>query len=131
MPEATHVAENLKLKYEQALYIAPTLLSRQEELGEDTEGELIYFNNLVDYCKADPDYHITGTAGRECIMDGKNSLSSHHCNNLCCSHDVEEYTIKETILCNCTFVWCCKVECETCYEIKKKHRCKWEALDTY
>ena len=135
MPEATHVAEKLKLKYKQALYIAPTLLSQQEGLGadneKDTEGKLIYFNKLVDYCKADPDYNITGTAGRECIMDGKNSSSSHHCNNLCCGHDVEEDTIEITVLCECKFVWCCKVECKTCYETKKKHRCKWEASDTY
>ena len=128
LPEAKHVAGKLKLKYEQSLYIAPTSLSQQEGLGADNEkeaeGKLIYFNKSVDYCTADPDHNIIGTAGRECIMDGKNTSSSHHCNNLCCGRGGEEHVMSYVLPCNCTFVWCCKVECEICHETEKKHICK-------
>ena len=123
-----HVAGKLKLKYEQSLYIAPTSLPQQEGLGadneKDAEGKLIYFNKSVDYCTADPNYNIIGIAGRECTVDGKSASSSHHCNNLCCGRGEEEYTITITLPCNCKFFWCCKVVCDTCYETRKKHRCK-------
>ena len=128
MPEAIYVAGKLKLKYKQALYIAPTSLSHQEGLGadneKDAEGKLIYFNKLVDYCTADPDYNITGIAGRECIVGGNSTSSSHHCNNLCCGRDVEEYMMNYVKLCDCKFVWCCKVDCKTCHVTEKKYRCK-------
>ena len=123
-----HVAGKLKLKYEQSLYIAPTSLPQQEGLGADNEkeaeGKLIYFNKSVNYCTADPDYNIIGTAGRECTVHGKSASSSHHCNNLCCGRGEEEYTITFPQLCNCKFVWCCKVVCGTCYATEKRHRCK-------
>ena len=123
-PEAIlkHVAEKLKLKYEQSLYIAPTSLPQQERLG--AERKLICFNKSVDYCTADPDYNIIGTAGRQCTVHGKSASSSHHCNNLCCGRGEEEYTITFPQPCNCKFVWCCKVVCDTCYETEERHRCK-------
>ena len=128
LPKLEELAEELKIKYEQSLYIAPSSLP-QEGLGVDnekkTEGKLIYFKELVDYCTADPLYNIFGTIGRECIANDEHDTSSNHCSNLCCGRGEEEFTKIIKKPCECEFIWCCKVVCKkTCFEKQTRHRCK-------
>ena len=115
------VGKELKMKYRQSIQLKlPSDLSQ----GNQTEGELICFSDSMDYCKPNPEYHIDGIAGRECKMNISYASSSQHCSNLCCDHGAEEYEAKKLDTCNCKFVWCCKVECETCEKTMIKHRCK-------
>ena len=86
--------------------------------------KMIHFNISPDYCMANSDYNITGIEGRECTL--KNKLSSQHCDNLCCDHGYENVTVSEKGSCNCKFVWCCRVECDTCNITRIIHRCKAE-----
>ena len=128
LPKLEELAKKLKIKYEQSLCIAPSSLP-QEGLGVDNEkkaeGKLIYFKELVDYCTANPLYSISGTIGRECIVDDKHHSSSNHCSNLCCGRGEEEFTVIIKNPCKCKFIWCCKVEClETCSKEETRHRCK-------
>lgn len=127
LPKLEELAKELKMKYEQSSYIATS--SSQEEQDADneknTEGKLIYFKEVVDYCIANPLYNISGTAGRECVVNDELNSSSHHCNNLCCGRGEEEFTkiIKQP--CECKFVWCCEVIClKICTSEVKRHRCK-------
>ena len=120
LPELGKVGKELKMKYEQSTCLkGPINVNRENQ----TRGELVCFNDSIDYCTANPDYGIAGVAGRECIMNDNHASSSHHCNNLCCDHGVEEFTV--TTPCECKFIWCCYVVCEsTCSKTKTRHRCK-------
>ena len=131
LPTMGKVAEVLKKKYDQSVYsmIIPSP-SQQEILVVETENltevhaeEMIYFDQSPDYCTADPNYNITGIAGRECTLTANISLS-HHCDNLCCDHGYEIFTNTTTKPCYCKFVWCCRVECEDCYENLTWHICR-------
>ena len=121
LPTMKNVAKKLKIRYEHSVH-----LTSPSDVGmvNQTNKTLIYFNNSISYCAASPDYDINGIAGRECTINNSHISSSHHCNNLCCDNGHEKFMANVTRACNCKFVWCCKVECETCYESQLRHRCK-------
>ena len=133
LPTMDKVAKVLKKKYDQSLHsmTIPSqsqqeiLVVERENLTEVHAEKMIYFDQSPDYCTADPNYNITGIAGRECALKANISLS-HHCDNLCCDHGYETFTNREVKDCNCKFVWCCYVKCETCYETVTGHRCRNE-----
>ena len=85
--------------------------------------KIIHFSQSPDYCTANPELNINGVAGRDCTLNENKTSSSHHCNNLCCDHGHETYTKQEAKPCNCKFVWCCHVECDTCHETITRHKC--------
>lgn len=62
-----------------------------------------------------------GTSGREC---NRSSLSTDNCGLLCCGrgYHTERVLVKEK--CNCRFVWCCSIVCDTCEYYKTIHYCK-------
>ena len=140
LPTMDKVAMRLKRKYEQSLYsmIIPSS-AKQHVLVVDRvnqqrvhPGEMIYFSCSPDYCTANPIYSISGIAGRECILN--DSSLSHHCDKLCCDHGYETHSYRSRIekRCECTFIWCCRVECKVCYEteIKLRHICRNKQLAT-
>ena len=133
LPTMDEVAEVIRKKYDQSVYsmIIPSpsqeevLVVERENLMEIHAEEMIYFDQSPDYCRADPNYSIIGIAGRECSLTA-NTASSHHCDNLCCDHGYETFTNTTTVAkpCNCKFVWCCRLECEDCYETLTWHICR-------
>ena len=130
LPTMEQVAMELKKQYDQSVYsmILPSpsqqvLVVERENLHEVHPGRMIYFDRSPDYCTANPYYRIVGIAGRECTLT-TNTSSSHHCNNLCCDHGYEKFTYTREKPCNCRFVWCYVVRCETCIELVTIHRCR-------
>ena len=130
LPTMNEVAEALKKKYDQSSYamIIPSSSPQQVLVVErdnfqvvNTE-KMIYFVPSPNYCKFDPSYNIAGTAERECTLD--DTSFSGHCDNLCCGHGYETFTVTVPKNCNCKFVWCCHVQCETCYKTETRHRCR-------
>ena len=130
LPTMYEVAEVLKKKYDQSSYamIIPSpspqqvLVVERENLQEVRTEKMIYFVPSPNYCKAVPYYGIHGIAGRECTLH--DTSSSGHCDNLCCNRGYETFTFDKPLPCKCKFVWCCKVECETCYITKTEYRCR-------
>ena len=130
LPTMDEVADVLKKKYDQSSYamIIPSpspqqvLVVERENLQEVHTKKMIYFVPSPNYCIADPYYNITGIAGRECTLD--DTSSSGHCDNLCCDHGYETFTLEVAKLCKCKFIWCCKVECGTCYITETRYRCR-------
>ena len=115
------VGKELKKKYRQSVQLeSPSDLNSQ---GNQTKGVLIC-SDSIDYCMPNPQYHINGIAGRECTMNSSHASSSNHCSKLCCDHGAEEYEDIEYDTCNCEFVWCCYIKCDTCLKKVVKHRCK-------
>ena len=131
LPTMDKVADVLRKQYDRSIYsmILPSpsqqqvLVVERENLQEVHAERMIYFDQSPDYCTADPYYSIAGIAGRDCTLKADTS-SSLHCNNLCCDHGYEKFAYILHKPCNCRFVWCCKVECEVCYETVIRHRCR-------
>lgn len=60
-----------------------------------------------------------GTKGRECSRNSSKYVSpseKRSCRTLCreCGYKVKRVKKKESNTCNCKFLWCCEVKCETC-----------------
>ena len=132
LPTMEKVAGKLRRHYDNAVHseidrssghLHPVVVHAQSKLRVTAE-KMIYFKHSPDYCKANSELNIKGVGGRQCIVNETKTSSSHHCNNLCCDQGHEVYTEEVHKPCNCKFVWCCKVECETCTETIKKYRCK-------
>ena len=83
--------------------------------------QLVYLRQSPNFCRRNITYGIPGTSGRQCYLD-KTDHSS--CDNMCCGGPTKERIVKKNFTCNCTFVWCCKVECETCTTIATINYCK-------
>ena len=130
LPTMDEVAEVLKKQYDRSSYamIIPSpspqqvLVVERENLQKVNPNRMIYFVPSPNYCTAIPYYNICGIAGRECTLD--NASSSGHCDNLCCNHGYETFTYEVDKPCKCKFVWCCRVECETCYTTEIRYRCR-------
>ena len=86
--------------------------------------QMIHFDSSPDYCEPAPLYNIEGVAGRECTKNASKASDQFHCDNLCCGHGSKSYIVEELKPCKCKFVWCCQVECETCFKNVTTHRCK-------
>jgi len=86
-----------------------------------TNSQLVYFKQSPDFCQRNIMYGVPGTSGRQCYPDQTDHSS---CENLCCGASMEERIFKHQIQCNCKFVWCCHVKCETCTKIITNYYCK-------
>lgn len=108
--------------------------------------DLVFLEHSSDYCSYDPlsgklfiipihiretkfvytsylncDSGSIGTAGRPC---NKTSKGIDGCDLLCCGRGYDTRRVLVTQPCNCTFKWCCSVECKTCTQWKDEHYCK-------
>ena len=132
LPTMHEVATKLRKHYEgsvhskilhQSGHSHPLVVDRVTEHKVHPE-KMIHFRKSHDYCEKDETYNIEGIAGRDCIVNNTKTSSSHHCNNLCCGNGYETYTETVHTMCNCKFIWCCSVDCDTCEETKTKYKCK-------
>lgn len=69
-----------------------------------------------------------GTKGRTCSRDKGTGLSGaqrRSCHHLCktCGHKVKRHVTSVLASCNCTFQWCCQVQCQTCRNTVTKYTC--------
>nr|ACC38469.1 Wnt8 [Scaphechinus mirabilis] len=113
--------------------------------------DLVFLETSPDYCRANMTIGVPGTVGRECFMrgdeeivdplapsstsssggDSSSSLASskwkkQSCSRLCRSCGMEVRTTRVTVTssCNCNFVWCCSVKCDTCRRSVVKRTCQ-------
>lgn len=123
LKEHYKLSVHAKIQLSSAISQHPNIVDRKTKVRVHPN-KMIHFTPSPDYCKPNAAYNIKGTAGRDCTLDKNQTSSSHHCNNLCCDHGYEEYKQPVAKLCNCKFVWCCEVRCNTCFEHKIRHKCK-------
>ncbi|XP_029654969.1 protein Wnt-1-like [Octopus sinensis] len=89
-------------------------------MREDT---LVYVEGSPNYCERFEDYGIEGVVGRECNPKNESRLDLPYCHKLCCGRGFERQEITKAENCNCRFVWCCRVECDTCTTTKVAYYC--------
>ncbi|KAH7645436.1 protein wnt-1-like [Dermatophagoides farinae] len=85
-----------------------------------TREDLIYFEESPDFCVPNHKYGVMGTQGRTC---NASSIGVEGCHLLCCGRGYITEEIEEYERCNCTFHWCCQVNCKICKIKKKIYRC--------
>ncbi|XP_065164211.1 protein Wnt-10a [Atheta coriaria] len=82
--------------------------------------DLLYYQKSPNFCDFDASLEVPGTSGRECI---RNSTGQDNCSSLCCGRGYNYVRQRRTERCNCKFIWCCKVECDTCVVEEWKSIC--------
>lgn len=79
--------------------------------------DLVFLEESPDYCQTDALKDIHEPKGREC-RDPK------HCGQLCCGRGWETIRENKSEPCNCKFIWCCEVKCETCIRAVDRYFCR-------
>ncbi|CAG9535675.1 unnamed protein product [Cercopithifilaria johnstoni] len=132
VPKLEEIGLLLRKKYSHAAKVSvssegKTLVPRMERIGsrsgrylhksEQTsilDNELVYLDDSLDYCKEDKLNDIRSPQGRECF---------DKCNMICCGRGHKTVRVIEEQQCDCKFVWCCEVKCETCHHIVSHNFC--------
>lgn len=85
--------------------------SKKNKKVEVTRSQLAFFANSEDFCRQNLPMGIMGTVGRVC-----NSSSTGHdgCATMCCGRNYKTKLVLKKEKCNCRFVWCCNIKCDTC-----------------
>ncbi len=133
LPTIFEIGDLLRRKYEKALQVevdiprngGPARLRYENsETGRHSvppNDELVYIVPTQDHCRVQSDY----TRGRFCSSNTTevNGNLLPPCGDLCCNGQFSSRTIQVTYLCNCAFMWCCSVSCESCSEMMTEYRC--------
>lgn len=82
--------------------------------------DIVYSEDSPDFCEADRRTGSLGTRGRLCERD---STGSGSCQDLCCGRGQETRVQLVSTACNCTFQYCCKVTCQTCWDTVEQSTC--------
>nr|AXP07341.1 wingless-type secreted protein 8 [Eucidaris tribuloides] len=138
------VGDQLKKKYLDAIrvdFVSGRLIEgNRAEDGVDDEisaslnkRDLVYLQRSPDYCRPNETIGTTGTDGRECVMSsnaeaaGETSRwAKRSCTRLCrgCDMGIKRTQVVVTSSCNCNFVWCCSVKCDTCRRVVTRYTCQ-------
>lgn len=87
------------------------------------KGTLIYSFDSTNYCNG-----TISTLGRECSQRsgvGVTKNEAESCNRLChdCGLDIRRERKTQNNTCKCRFIWCCKVECQSCSQEVERTFC--------
>ena len=75
------------------------------------DSKLTYFTRSENFCVQNLAMGVMGTYGRTC---NSTSQGNDGCNTMCCNRPHQKTYVTKQKKCNCKFVWCCDVKCETC-----------------
>lgn len=137
LPKFRELGYILKEKYAQAVHVEPVKASRNKRpkflrikkshsYRKPMDTELVFLDKSPSYCEADPRTGSLGTHGRVCNKTMMQESSG--CNLMCCGRGYNTHQYSRVWQCNCKFLWCCYVKCNTCSERTEVYTCKWEYL---
>ena len=144
LPTYFEVGDLLKIKYDNALKVSVELTNGEEFFTHydpilssyirlpQSDTNLVYLEEETDLCSQRENF----TLGRRCLpralldaqMRGELKASSTAeyfppCEEFCCSGEYREESMSVSERCDCHFVWCCNVECQTCTTNTTEYRC--------
>lgn len=84
--------------------------------ARDLSLDLLYLQRSPNFCDKDASVGFPGTAGRRCERDpaAAGVDRAEGCDSLCCGRGYDLVRANHTRRCQCSFLWCCQVKCETC-----------------
>lgn len=141
LPSLYEIGDSMKALYDRAIKVE-VLVPRggglpvmhyysevQDSYLVPSQLELVYLDDSPRYCSSSANF----THERMCMPNS--SLSSNQfedtsmaefypsCETFCCNGKFEAYHKTEKSTCNCTFVWCCEVICQTCTRNITQYKC--------
>ncbi len=143
LPKFRQLGYILKEKYNHAVHVEPVRASRNKRptflkvkkpysYRKPMDMDLVYIEKSPNYCEADPVTGSMGTQGRIC---NKTAQQPNGCDLMCCGRGYNTHQYSRVWQCNCKFLWCCYVKCNTCSERTEVHTCKWNiycwGIDTH
>lgn len=137
LPKFRELGYILKEKYVHAVHVEPVKASRNKRpkflklkkpysYRKPMDTDLVYIDKSPNYCEADPLTGSLGTHGRVCNKTMMQHISG--CDLMCCGRGYNTHQYSRVWQCNCKFLWCCYVKCNTCSERTEVYTCKWEYL---
>ncbi|XP_059385578.1 protein Wnt-7a-like [Carassius carassius] len=132
LPKFRHLGYILKEKYNHAVHVEPVRASRNKRptflkvknpysYRKPMDMDLVYIEKSPNYCEADPVTGSMGTQGRIC---NKTAQQANGCDLMCCDRGYNTHQYSRVWQCNCKFLWCCYVKCNTCSERTEVYTCK-------
>lgn len=128
MPPFPTIGTKLKEKYDAAVQVIiegkmnrKRLVAQNRALSNLSKNELVYVRNGPKFCKPIQQLASFGTKDRIC---NKTSRGIDSCDLLCCGRPYVTQLEVVTYKCNCTFKWCCSVNCKECKKIQEVTRCR-------
>lgn len=133
LPKFRQLGYILKEKYNHAVHVEPVRASRNKRptflkikkpysYRKPMDTDLVFIDKSPNYCEADPVTGSMGTHGRIC---NKTSQQANGCDLMCCGRGYNTHQYSRVWQCNCKFLWCCYVKCNTCSERTEVYTCKW------
>lgn len=133
LPKFRELGYILKEKYAHAVHVEPVKASRNKRpkflkikklysYRKPMDTELVYIDKSPNYCEADPRTGSLGTQGRVCNKTMMQHISG--CDLMCCGRGYNTHQYSRVWQCNCKFLWCCYVKCNTCSERTEVYTCK-------
>lgn len=137
LPKFRELGYILKEKYAHAVHVEAVKASRNKRpkflkikkpysYRKPMDTDLVYIDKSPNYCEADPLTGSLGTQGRVCNKTMMQHISG--CDLMCCGRGYNTHQYSRVWQCNCKFLWCCYVKCNTCSERTEVYTCKWEYL---
>ncbi|ERL90021.1 hypothetical protein D910_07379 [Dendroctonus ponderosae] len=126
LPTLRKVAEGLYKRYEGASHVKYVERRRKKlkvispDFKKPNRTDLVYLEDSPDYCEKNETLNILGTRGRVCNLT---SQGIDGCPLLCCGRGYQTRVKDVEEKCQCAFVWCCNVVCNTCRSRKEEHVC--------
>ena len=126
LPDFYAVGDFLAQRYNNAVYVTldqsqNTLAPKIVGVRHPSERDLVYLEESPDYCVKNVRHGTLGVNGRRC---NKTSTGNDGCDVMCCGMGYYSKKVWVTVNCNCNFVWCCKVKCDTCRYERLQYFCR-------
>ncbi|CAO1364532.1 unnamed protein product [Diamesa hyperborea] len=126
LPSFSEVAHRLKDRFDGASKViarndGSSFMTENLTIKPPTKQDLVYTDESLDFCKANPKTGSLGVQGRECNIT---SNGVDGCGLLCCNNGYQRQTVFVKSNCKCRFIWCCEVVCSTCMEKKEIYTCR-------
>ncbi|TKR79961.1 hypothetical protein L596_014104 [Steinernema carpocapsae] len=126
LPDIVQIAHKLREIYdvsaEQHLRPFPVFKSDGSIDSSDVpQQNMVYLRKSPNYCVPNLADGSLGTQMRECNVS---STGSGSCSNLCCGRGYNTQQVHVEEQCQCRYVHCCYVKCNTCKYWMNKYYCK-------
>lgn len=125
MPPFREIGNRIKEKFDGAIRViisndGEQIIPEGPTIKPASKLDLVYSELSPDFCKKSRSQGSLGTRGRECEP---NSMGVGGCDLLCCSRGYSKTVLEIRENCNCRFLYCCQVICQTCHRTKIVHQC--------
>ncbi|KAL7044674.1 hypothetical protein ACKWTF_002022 [Chironomus riparius] len=126
LPSFSEVAHRLRDRFDGASKViarndGTSFMTEGLSIKPPTKQDLVYTEESPDFCKPNPKVGSLGIHNRECNITSKGEDS---CEILCCDFGFQRTTLFVKYNCQCKFIWCCDVVCNTCIEKREIYTCR-------